>query len=153
MALALRSRPDPARIAGKRGAVLFEVVAALVLFVGAAAIITAGLNAALNSVERLRLNTQATSLAVSILSELQMGIKAVALSGPQPFEPPFQAWTWEVVAVPAEASSSDTERFDRVEVVVRHAEPAINYRLTQTIRIPAAAPLNDRESPSGLSSL
>ena len=48
---------------------LLEVVLALVLFVGAATVLTSGLSSSLDSVERLRLNAHAADYAVSVLSE------------------------------------------------------------------------------------
>src|SRR5204863_6368831 len=75
--------------------VLLEVVLALVLFATAAAIIGAGLSTSIQSVERLRLNAHAANLAVSVLSELQMGTKGFGKRGPQQFEAPFEGWTWE----------------------------------------------------------
>ncbi len=86
-----------------QGAVLLEVVLALGLFVAAAAVVSASLNASLESVDRLRLNLHAVNLAVSVLSELQLGTRAVETgSGPQPFEPPFEQWGWEVFLTPLE---------------------------------------------------
>src|SRR2546421_1194648 len=117
------------------GAVLLEVVLALVLFVAAAAIISAGLNASLNSVERLRLNTHAANLAVSVISELQMGIKTTALGGPQPFKAPFDGWTWEVLAGSADTEFSQSKGAQKVEVIIRHDEPAVVYRLSQMLEI------------------
>src|SRR5512141_793697 len=100
-------RAGPARKTVRTdGAVLLEVVLALVLFVGAAAVLTSGLSSSLDSLERLRLNTHAADLAVSVVSELQMGIKSLALSGPQPFPAPFEGWTWEALA---NALPNDTE--------------------------------------------
>src|SRR3989440_3723756 len=116
------------------GAVLLEVVLALVLFVAAAAIISAGLNASLNSVERLRLNAHAANLAVSVLSELQMGIKTIAVSGPQAFKAPFEGWTWEVQAAAADSEFSRSSSSQRIEVIIRHDDPAVVYRLSQILQ-------------------
>src|SRR5258708_4398278 len=106
------SRPELDWLAGRtrrrhrqEGAVLLEVILALVLFVAAAAVLTSGLSSSLDGVERLRLNTHAADLAVTVLSELQLGIKSLALSGPQQFEAPLDAWTWELVASPVQAES------------------------------------------------
>lgn len=130
-----------------QGAVLFEVVVALVLFVSAATIITGALNASLNSVERLRRNTHAANLAVSVLSELQMGIKTLALTGPQPFEEPFAGWTWEVVANPIDGDTSDSSPLRVVEVIIRHDESELVYRLNQTLRLEETAPASDAMMP------
>jgi len=126
--------------ASKRGAVLLEVILALVLFTAAAAIIGAGLNASLGGLERLRLNTHAANIAVSVLSELQLGIKSLTVSGPQPYEAPLEGWTWEAVATPLQAEWAGPGQLKAVEIIVRHDEPPSVYRLSQIIRLPEKVP-------------
>jgi len=129
---ARRRRIGPAR---PRGAVLLEVVLALVLFVGAAAVITGGINASLNGVERLRLNTHAANLAISVLAELQMGARTTELTGPEPFDLPFENWTWELVPTPVEDELGEESRLTSVEVIIRHLTEPVVYRLTQVLRL------------------
>ena len=117
------------------GAVLLEVVLALVLFVGAATVLTSGLSSSLDGVERLRRATHAADLAVSVLSELQMGIKTADLSGPQPFEEPLEAWTWEVVASPMQDDHDESNPYRNVEIIIRHDESELVYRLNQVLRL------------------
>jgi len=93
--------------------VLLEVVLALLLFVGAAAVITGGMNASLTSVERMRLATHAANLAVSLISELQLGIRGIEMTGPEPFEAPYEDWTWELVATKAEYSLEEASPWTR----------------------------------------
>jgi hypothetical protein len=152
MRLALSSRLNPVPFRANHGAVLFEVVVALLLFVGAAAVITGALNASLHSVERLRLNTHASGLAVSVLSELQMGVKTPEVSGPQAFEPPRDGWTWELIALSVDgAAAAAPTPFRQVEVIVRHDEPPVSYRLTETIRLPESnAAAATRVAPESL---
>jgi hypothetical protein len=126
------------RRCGQKGAVLLEVVLALVLFVAAAAVLTSGLSSSLDGVERLRLQAHAADMAVSVFSELQMGIKSLALSGPQPFDPPVEGWTWEAVATPLQMQQTESEEatpFKRIEVIVRHDAPAVVYRMSQVLQI------------------
>lgn len=118
----------------QQGAVLLEVILALALFVAAAAIISAGMSASIKSVERLRLNTHAANLAISVLSELEMGMKTMALSGPQPFQPPFEEWTWEAQDASGKSEFSAAGRFKKVEVIIRHADPDLVYRLSQIVQ-------------------
>ena len=123
---------------------MLEVILALVLFVAAAAVITVGLNASMNSVERLRLNVHATDLAVTVMSELQLGIRSPDDTGPEPFSGSFTNWTWEVSSVPVEETEG-SGRFAKVEVVVRHDDPVLMYRLCQILALGAV------ESTSGMS--
>lgn len=141
-------RGQPVRAKGKRlrtrtscprsnGAVLLEVVLALVLIAGAAAVIGAGLSASIDRVERLKLNAHAADLAVSVMSELQIGSKVVSEEGPEPFEAPFEAWTWEAQAeVTTDQKLRDTGRTKKVEVIIRHDDPPVVHRLCQVIRFP-----------------
>ena len=123
------------RSSSQAGAVLLEVVLALVLFVAAASILSSGLSSSLDALERLRLNTHAVDLAVSVFSELQMGTKSLALSGPQRFEEPLLAWTWEVVPQAMAGAAEEPSAFRTVEVIIRHDDPAMSYHLTQVLRI------------------
>jgi type II secretory pathway pseudopilin PulG len=115
------------------GAVLLEVVLALVLFVSAATVLTSGLSSSLDAVERLRLSTHAANLAVTVISELQLGTRTLAGNGPQPFETPFEQWTWEAVATPLQGEYDENKQFNTVEVIIRHAESPIVYRLSQVL--------------------
>ena len=120
---------------GEEGALLLEVVLALVLFVVAAAIIGGGISASMNSVERQRLNAHASNLAASILAELQMGARTLEEMGPTEFESPFTGWSWEI-APAATAPGEDTAGALRlIEVIVRHDDPVFVYRLNQSIRV------------------
>ena len=125
----------PSRSRGCAGAVLLEVVLALVLFVAAATILTSGMSSSLDSLERLRLGTHAADLAVSVLSELQMGVKSLGLSGPQPFDPVLEGWTWELTSTPLQAESDQATPFKKIEVIIRHDDPALVYRLGQVLRL------------------
>ena len=125
--------------------VLLEVVLALALFVFAASVITGGLNASVQEAERLRLNVHASNLAISILSELQMGIKPVDSAGPEPFEAPFQMWTWQIQVSPIEDALESGLALRNVEVVVRHQARPIVRRLAQFL---FASPGNGAVSPS-----
>ena len=124
---------------------MLEVVLALVLFVAAASILSSGLSSSLDALERLRLNTHAVDLAVSVFSELQLGTKSPGLSGPQRFEEPLTAWTWELVSQPLPNQVDEASAFRSMEVIIRHDEPAMVYRLTQVLRTdPAKATSQDR---------
>ena len=136
----MRTRREDRLQAGLRtseAVVLLEVVLALVLIAGAAAVIGAGLSASIDRVERLRLSAHAADLAVSIMSELQIGSKAISEDGPEAFEAPFEGWTWEVqTEVSTDQKVRDTGRTKKVEVIVRHEDPPVVHRLGQVIRLP-----------------
>ena len=133
MKLAPTKREHP----GSRGAgVLLEVVIALGMFVAAAAMIGAGLNASVRSVERQRLNAHGANLATTVLSELQLGIRTYDPAEPEPFDAPFTNWTWQVVATPEDTPDFESA-FQQVEVIVRHNQPEHVVRLMELLPISA----------------
>jgi type II secretory pathway pseudopilin PulG len=115
-----------------------EVLLALALFVVAAAVVTTALSAALDSVERQKLNTQGLNLAASVLAEVQLGIRSAGGEGAKPFETPFQDWTWEAASSPVESGSELASGLSRVEVIVRHTKSAKVQRLAQIVRLSGA---------------
>jgi type II secretory pathway pseudopilin PulG len=119
----------------RRGAVLLEVVLALVLFAAAAAIIGAGLHSAMHGVERQKLNAHASNLAVSVLSEIQMGLRPAESGGPESFESPFDHWTWQLVLTPTETENGEPGDLTLVEVIIRHDDPARVQRLSQVLKL------------------
>ncbi len=124
----------------ERGAVLLEVILALALFVLAATIITGGLSSSINEVKRLHLNAHASNLAVSVLSEMQMGIQAGEASGPNAFDPPFEQWKWQTVIGPVNEMVGATNPIQKVEVIIRHETEPVVYRLTQFLPVVANGP-------------
>jgi hypothetical protein len=124
-----------------RAGVLLEVVLALVLFTLAAAIVTGAFNASLTSVERLRFRAHASDLAVSTLSEIQLGIRPLADSGPETFAAPFTNWTWQITTTPEGEWLDETPPM-RVEVIIRHTESQAVHRLCQMVEPPLEAAPN-----------
>ena len=119
----------------EQGSVLLEVILALALFVIAAAIVTSGMNASADSLERQRLNTHAGNLAATALAEIQLGIRSTAEAGEQPFLAPFEKWTSELIVSPTETETGAASGLLRVEVIIRHQESQLVRRLTQVVRV------------------
>ena len=124
----------------QRGAVLLEVLLALALFVAAAAIVTASMNASLEGLDRLKLNTHAVNLAVTVFSELQLGSRAVEVNGAQAFEPPFQDWSWELALTPSETETGESGGLTQVEVIIRRKDPDVVYRQAQLLKLEKSKP-------------
>jgi len=123
-------------VAGRhvRGSILLEVVLALALFVGAATVITAGINASLQAVERVRLQNHAANLAISLMSELQMHARPIAPIGPESFEKPFEGWLYRIALEQGEESIREAASLRPVEVIVWNPEEGVTHRLTQFFR-------------------
>ncbi len=110
------------------GAVLLEVVLALTLFVSGAAVIGAGLNQCLNAAYRLRTRTEAADLAVTLISEIQMGKIAPVTIGATAYDDEQLAdWTWKMTA----EQMDDVPDLLLVTVTVTHEPSGVFYRLTE----------------------
>ncbi len=129
------------------GTVLLEVILALGLFMGAALAIGTGLSRGTAEVERLRSKAHAVDLAVSILSELQIGIRPVAPAGPEPCAPPFEDWTSQVEIEPQQTSAMDVTDSPLLlaRITVRHQDPDIVHRLAQFIPANTQVPIQSAE--------
>lgn len=134
----MRFSPAPSD-SPRRGTALLEVILALALFVIAAAIVTSGMNASTDSLDRQRLNTHAANLAATALAEIQLGIRSTAEAGEQPFAAPFDQWTAELSVTPTETESGEASGLLRVEVIIRHKESTLVRRLAQVIHVPDTA--------------
>lgn len=119
-----------------KGTALLEVILALALFVVAAAIVTSGMSASTENLDRQRRHTHAANLAATVLAEIQLGIRTTSEAGEQPFAAPFEQWTSELIVTPTETESGEASGLLRVEVVIRHQESALVRRLAQIIPVP-----------------
>ncbi len=153
-------RPGTRSAAGSRqGAVLLEVILALALFVFATAIVSSSLHSAVERTARLHLQAHALDLAVSVLSEVQMGVLPLAPAGPEPFEAPFDQWTWQVEVSPFSFDTEDVSGLQLVSVVVRNEGASAVQRLAQLVAPPPTpgadgagewgAPAGNREAGAG----
>lgn len=124
-----RIRKSPA----ERASVLLEVVLALALFIGAATVISAGISASVDAVHRVRLQTHAANLAISLMAELKIGARPLSAVGPENFETPFKDWLYRVNLTAGEAST-ETGATRAVEVIVWHTQENIVHRITQLFR-------------------
>ena len=121
------------------GAVLFEVVLALVLFSFAAIIIGNSFSSSLRSVDRMRNDLDAANLAISTLSEIELGIKPLETSPPTEFEEPFEKWTWQIEATKPNEDLDIGGGLTLIEVIVVNEELGRETRIARMIRAPAEA--------------
>ena len=79
------------------------------------------LTSSVRAVDRLRLEAQAADLAVTTLSEIEMGILDATDAGPEAFEAAGLAgWTRQVIVTRLDAAGGPPMR--RVEAVIANAE-------------------------------
>ena len=112
-----------------RGVALLEVVLGLALFFGVAVAILAGLSACVRSATDMRLEAQAADLAITLLSEMQLGAIDIEDAGPMAYEDETLAdWSWEVVVTPVVGTLTELE-LTRVEIVIRNTPHDYTHRL------------------------
>ncbi len=138
--------------ASRRGAVLLEVLIALTLFVFAATVIVSSLNSGVERVARLKAQLHAEDLAVSVLSEVKLGMLPMESQGPEPFNAPFDQWTWQVEATPyaygSGDASADVSALQLVTVIVKNNENTAAQWLTEILSPPGGT--QGLDSPSGV---
>ena len=130
-----------------RGSILLEVVLALGLFAAAATVISAGISASTQAVERVRLQNHAANLAISLMSELQMHARPVAPIGPESFEPPFQNWLYRIAIDQGDEIPGEPGALKAVEVIVWNPNENIVQRLTQLFRASETSAAESAENP------
>jgi len=135
---------------GRRAAVLLEVILALALFVGTSGIVLASLSACVRSAREIRLEAQAADLAVTRLSEIQMGLLPIQDSSAEPFDPPFDAWTWQAATMPVIDNGEDMG-LKKIEIVVTQTEQGFVYRLSALLvdQVQAAGTADQASAAAG----
>ncbi len=118
------------------GAVLLEVILSLSLLVAASSVILGGLNNCARQLEDIRLEGTGADLAISLMSQIEMGLLDPADEGPVSYESPLEQWSWQVVTQSLDPST-DEPPLKQVEVIVRYTPEApgraYTYRLVQLL--------------------
>jgi hypothetical protein len=114
--------PRSPRCAGNRRAIaLLEVVLAIAIFFALSAAVLSGLDACVRSAKNMKLSARASNLAITVMSEVQVGALPVSDAGPNAFDDPLLAdWTWEVGVTPIQNLNNPALDLSRVEVVIRN---------------------------------
>ncbi len=127
------ARPASPGPTSQRAAVLLEVILALTLFVFAASIISTSLQTAVDRTQRLHAQAHSLDLAASVLAEIEIGIRPAQSAGPDHFEAPFAAWTWQIEASPYTFGGTDSAALQLVNVIVRQDSASAVQRLSRII--------------------
>jgi hypothetical protein len=119
-----------------RGAVLLEVVLALLLFVATVAVVSGALSSSMASLDRQRFALHASNLAASVHAELDLGLRTTEALGPEPFAVPFDQWTWQLVPAGVEdQTTGEASGLTTIEVVIRNTNAPGVYRLAQMHKV------------------
>jgi len=116
------------------GAVLFEVVLALVLFTFSVTIISSSFSASMRSVDRMRMELDEANLAISTLAEIELGLKPMESAPPTEFEQPFEKWSWQVEVTEPSEDLDMGGGLSLVEVIIQSEEFGRETRLARMIR-------------------
>jgi type II secretory pathway pseudopilin PulG len=120
---------------GRRGIALLEVVLAVTIFVGLAVAILSGLGLSIRSAGTLRQQAQATDLAVTVLSEIQLGTIQAADGSPTAFDPPFADWTWQTVLGTAELTEIGVTDVQPIQIVIKNTATGYAYRMYELVPV------------------
>jgi len=128
-----------ARLPRRRsGVALLEVVLGLALFFGVAMAILAGLSACVRSAHDMRLEAQAADLAITLLSEIQLGAVEIADIGPMAYEDEtLEDWTWQIVVTPVVGNLTELD-LTRVEIAIHNTPNGYTHRLYHLLTESAA---------------
>ena len=117
---------------------------ALALIVGASAVVTGGLQSAITSVDRMRNDVQGVNLAITVLSQIQMGIIPIESVESEDFESPFEGWSYDIVVEEVEdmnmslnmngSGESNGVELVKVEVAIRKPDGDVIKRMTQLLQ-------------------
>ena len=121
----------------RRAVVLLEIILALTLFVAAAGVILGALHASIESVNRIRTEARAADLAVTLMSEMRMGLVEPKDDGPNEYEDPLEHWTWQIVTCEVE-DQGGSPPMKRVEIVIRQVQEGYVYRMAELFACPDA---------------
>ena len=124
--------------AQRRGVALLEVVLALSLFFGIAVTILGGLSVCMRSVTQVREDAYAEDLAITVLSEVQIGVLDALDAGPTPFEDPFADWTWQTAVATVETTVPGLE-MTQIEITVKNTTDGYSFRLYELLPPPEDA--------------
>jgi len=122
------------------GVVLFEIVLALVLFTLSVTIISSSYSASLRSIDRMRAELDGANLAISTLTEIQLGLKPMETTPPTEFEPPFEKWSWQVEVTEPSEDLDMGGGLSLIEVIIRSEKLEHESRLARMIRGQASTP-------------
>lgn len=97
---------------------LLEVIFAVALFSAAAAIVIGGLSACLRVNRDLRTESTAADLAVTLLSQIQMGTVPATDDGPAEYPEPQQDWSWQIVTADVDTQNPDAPPLTLVTILI-----------------------------------
>ena len=121
-------RRSACRARDARAIVLLEIIFAITLFAAMAGVVLSSLHSSINAVSRLRLDNRAADLAVTVLSQIQMGDLAPVDDGPNEFAEPLEDWTWQIVTTDLR-EPIEGAKIKRVEIFITNTAKDYTHHL------------------------
>ena len=111
---------------------------ATALLAGAAIVILSAVASCFRAANEIRMESLAADLAVTRLSEIQMGLAELASDGPREYEDPgLEGWTWQIIVDDA-PGPLDQAPLTRVEIVIVNTTEGYTHRLRGLVQPPRA---------------
>lgn len=134
MPIRTRKTSERRYVQRQAGAILMEVILALALLAAGGAVTFGALNASFSAVRNIRMQGQAADLAVTKLSEIQLGVLKGVDDGPNEFkDEDLEGWIWQIVTRPIETDSPIAAQMKQVEIIIAYAPGQTVYRLVQLL--------------------
>jgi hypothetical protein len=133
-----RKMMTPPRLQSRRGAILLEVIFSIALLAGACAAIIGGFNACAQANRDLWMESKAADLAVTMLTEMQMGVVPPEDDGPTDYADPLADWCWQVVTADLPPQTLDGPTMRQVQIVVTYKPDSYSYTLMELVNVPGA---------------
>jgi len=113
------------------GIALLEVLAALILFVGASALIGGAFHQAVQRLQRMKLQTQALCLAQSVLDQIAAGVLSPQPGTVSSMDPPFDTWTVQLDVQPYSYGVGPISSLSLVRVTVEDPSSQVTVQLSR----------------------
>jgi hypothetical protein len=123
-----------------RGAILLEVIFSIALMAGACGAIIGGFNACWQANRDLWMEAKASDLAVTMLTEIQMGVVPPADDGPTDYADPLADWCWQVTTADLPPQTPDGPTLKQVQIVVTYKPQDYSYTLMELVTLPGTTP-------------
>ena len=121
-------------IGNRKGAVLLEVVLSLALFFISAGVIVGAMQASVRAAERVRLQSRANNLAITVQSWMDVGLVEAAEAPAEEFDS-APGWMWSVVAEPLDAGSSLKAPRQRVTIVIQRSDGGFRHEVSALVTV------------------
>jgi hypothetical protein len=141
-------QPAACSLKARCGVILLEVVLALALLVLASGVIVGTMGSCTQAAARLKLRAHGADLAVTLASQMHMGLlPSSSTDGGSFTEPGFSQWSW---SMRVQAGAQSDSPLQSVQFTVWHVPTGLSHSLMELIpERPLRSPRQAASQPSG----